>query len=99
MKPTKFLAIIAISAVAAASSAHAGLNLGNSINSNFQITGQSDNHDSGSNNYGKNDDHNYGQIPDCGVPAVPEASTYAGGLFAIGIALASVFRSLKRRTS
>ena len=34
-----------------------------------------------------------------GIPVIPEASTYAGGLFGIGIALASLIRSLKRRTA
>jgi PEP-CTERM motif len=32
-----------------------------------------------------------------GIPAVPEPGTYAAGLFGIGIAVASVLRSLKRR--
>lgn len=34
-----------------------------------------------------------------GCPAVPEADTYAVGLFGIGIAAASVLRSLKRRST
>ena len=34
-----------------------------------------------------------------GIPTVPEADTYMVGLFGIGIAAASVLRSLKRRSS
>ena len=34
-----------------------------------------------------------------GIPTVPEADTYMVGLFGIGIALVSILRSLKRRSS
>jgi hypothetical protein len=34
-----------------------------------------------------------------GIPAIPEGDTYAVGLFGIGVAVASVVRSMKRRAS